>query len=373
VPSLASFDTYRLRRAARDFYARALVGPAFYVLAWGLVLLASDYASRFGPIVIGPFVIFAGLYLSRYRHKVPPESASDADFTKWTRHHWRIVHLGSVLWGGIPAMVGALELVPTNVILVAVLAAVAFATAGSHTFATHPTHARVTLLIQFLPMILVFLSHAGLRTAGVTLAFYLAYLLINVRRTSAEYEHMVKTEVALVSSREEVAQLSLTDELTGLPNRRSYEVVWPQASSAAIRQKQPLAVLVLDLDHFKTINDRYGHLGGDACLKHFAGVLKQQLSRESDFIARFGGEEFIAVLPGMNALQAKEVAERVRAQLEASPCRFEASEIQLTVSVGVAAIEAPHAVDASVTFKRADEAVYAAKKNGRNRVELWTS
>ena len=360
--SVPDISSYRLRRAARDFYARALVGPAFYVFAWGLILLASDYASRFGAIIIGPFVIFAGLYLSRYRHKAPPESAPDTDFTKWTRHHWRIVHLGSVLWGGIPAMVGALELVPTNVILVAVLAAVAFATAGSHTFATHPTHARVTLLIQFLPMIFVFLSHAGLRTAGVTLAFYLVYLLINVRRTSAEYEHMVKTEVALVSSREEVAQLSLTDEL-----------MWPQASSAAIRQKQPLAVLVLDLDHFKTINDRYGHLGGDACLKHFAGVLKQQLSRESDFIARFGGEEFTAVLPGMNALQAKEVAERVRAQLENSPCRFEASEIQLTVSVGVAAIEPPHALDASVTFKRADEAVYAAKKNGRNRVELWAA
>ncbi|HEY0883614.1 MAG TPA: hypothetical protein VGD87_18915, partial [Archangium sp.] len=228
--SSVPIDTYRLRRAARDFYARALVGPAFYVFAWGLILLASDYASRFGAIVVGPFFIFAGLYLSRYRHKVPPEAATDDDFTRWTRHHWRIVHIGSVLWGGIPAMVGALEQVPTNVILVAVLAAVAFATAGSHTFATHPTHARVTLLTQFLPMILVFLSHAGLRTAGITLAFYLVYLLINVRRTSAEYEHMVQTEVDLLSSREEVAELSLTDALTGLPNRRSYEVVWPQAS-----------------------------------------------------------------------------------------------------------------------------------------------
>jgi diguanylate cyclase (GGDEF)-like protein len=318
-------------------------------------------------------VIFAGLYLSRYRHKVPPDDASDGEFTRWTRHHWRIVHLGSVLWGGIPAMVGALEQVATNVILVAVLAAVAFATAGSHTFATHPLNARVTLLIQFVPLIVTFLAHAGLRTAGVTLAFYLAYLMVNVRRTSAEYEHMVQTEADLLRSRAEVAQLSLTDQLTGLPNRRSYEVVWPQASSAAVRQQQPLAVLVLDLDHFKTINDRHGHLGGDACLKHFAFVLRQQLSRESDFIARYGGEEFIAVLPGLTTAEAFEVAERVRVQLEATPCHFEGSEIRLTVSVGVAAIEAPGALDAGQTFKRADEAVYAAKKQGRNRVVAWAA
>lgn len=363
-------ETYRLRRSADDFYARSLLGPVFYVTAWGLVLAASNYRERFGWLVAAPALVFLALGIARHVHRPPPPAASAAELRRWASAHWLTVHPLSALWGAVPAFVGVMEAHPDDAILIAVLATMAFCTAMSHAFAMSPWHARLSMLLLSAPPIAVFLARDELFGTGTTLGFYVLYLMANLRRTSKEYAHQLDTEVELLRSRAEVAQLSLTDSLTGLPNRRSYDVVWPQASSAAVRQDQPLSLLVLDLDHFKAINDRHGHLAGDACLQHFATILKQQISRESDFIARFGGEEFIALLPGIDSAEAKAVAERVREQVARSPCHFEALELLLTVSVGVAAVERGQ-LDTSRTFKHADEACYAAKKNGRNRVEVW--
>ena len=367
---LARIDTYRLRRSVRDLYARALVGPLFYVVAWVLLLLVSDYVRRAGWWVVTPALVFCGFALARYRHRTPGEDASAERLERWAREHWAIIQLGSLCWGAVPALVGYLERKPDSGILIAALSTMAFGTASSQAFAMSAARARLTLLLLMAPGVAMFLSVDELRATGVTMFFYALYLVANLRRHAAEYAHQVDTELELLRSREEVALLSLTDELTGLPNRRNYEVVWPQASSAALRQQQPLTLLVLDLDHFKTVNDQHGHLGGDACLRHFAGLLRQHFLRGSDFLARIGGEEFIVLLPGSTAEAARAQAEELRALVEKTPFPFGGQDISMTVSVGVATLEAPN-VDPSVTFEHADAACYAAKNAGRNRVETW--
>lgn len=368
---LARVDTYRLRRSVRDLYGRALVGPVFYLLAWLLLLPVSDGVRSASGWAAVPALVFCGLWWARYRHRPPGEDADAAALERWSGVHWRIVHVGSIFWGTVPALVGWLERRPDSAILIAALSTMAFCTAASQAFAMHPGRARVTIFFLMAPGVTVFLSLGELRSTGVTLFFYSLYLLANLRRSATEYGHQVDTEVELLRSRAEVALLSVTDPLTGLPNRRNYELVWPQASSEAVRQQAPLGLLVLDLDHFKRVNDRLGHLGGDACLRHFAGLLRQQFRRESDFIARIGGEEFIVILPGTTAVAAQGLAEELRALVAATPCRFGAESIELTVSVGVAALEAPGQLDPAVTFEHADAACYVAKKAGRNRVELW--
>ena len=369
-PPDLSREGYRLRRAARDLYARALIGPVFYVVAWVMMLFVSPAVRAFGWPVVIPGVVFLLFGVARFRHRPPGEAASEAALARWVQVHWRIVTVGSACWGAVPVLVGWLERKPENAILVTALCTVAFGTAASQAFAMHPARARLSIFLLMAPAAASFIALNELRATGVTLLIYAFYLVANLRRSAEEYSHQVDTELKLLRSREEVAKLSLTDDLTGLPNRRNYEVVWPQAASAAVRQQVPLALLAIDLDHFKTVNDKHGHLGGDACLRHFATLLRQQFQRESDFHARIGGEEFIVILPGTTAAAASASAEQLRALVEKTPFLFGAVNIAMTVSVGVAALEGTE-VDPAVTFAHADAASYAAKKAGRNRVEVW--
>jgi diguanylate cyclase (GGDEF)-like protein len=153
-----------------------------------------------------------------------------------------------------------------------------------------------------------------------------------------------------------------TDELTGLPNRRGLERAM---AGAAVGQA---SLLLLDVDHFKRLNDTHGHVAGDAGLRHLGSVLRRGL-REGDVAARIGGEEFALWLPDTALEAALEVAERVRSAVEATPLRWQGAEIPMTCSVGVSTY--PEIVGAVVSlYPAADAALYRAKRGGRNRVTV---
>lgn len=159
------------------------------------------------------------------------------------------------------------------------------------------------------------------------------------------------------------------DPLTGALNRRAFSLVAEKEIALARRQGQPLSVLMLDLDHFKRVNDQLGHRGGDEILCRFVAVVKKVL-RGEDLFCRFGGEEFVALLPGAEADQAMAVAERLRnAYRHESAAGYETLlPFALTVSIGVA--EWRSGEDVERVILRADKALYRAKSGGRNRCEL---
>ncbi|WP_255988122.1 sensor domain-containing diguanylate cyclase [Chitinolyticbacter albus] len=158
-----------------------------------------------------------------------------------------------------------------------------------------------------------------------------------------------------------------TDVLTGLINRRHFNYEAEQAIAAARQQGTPLAVLVLDLDHFKRVNDEHGHDIGDVVLATMAQVIKVVL-REGDLAARMGGEEFATLLPKADRQQAMAVAERIRQAVAATPIMLPDNQVLgVTVSIGVGIWQA-HDTDIHASLKRADLALYVAKENGRNRV-----
>jgi len=158
-----------------------------------------------------------------------------------------------------------------------------------------------------------------------------------------------------------------TDPLTGLLNRRGFfEAAGSLMAISRRRHMAPIGVLAFDLDHFKAINDKSGHAAGDAVLQLFAKVARDTL-RATDIVGRLGGEEFVAVLPS-TAAEATVAAERVRAALAATGIVRNGRRITATVSIGVASGSPASAIDLLIT--RADDALYRAKANGRDRVEI---
>jgi diguanylate cyclase (GGDEF)-like protein len=167
---------------------------------------------------------------------------------------------------------------------------------------------------------------------------------------------------------EEVQSLALTDPLTGLQNRRSLFELGRVEFSRADRMERDFSCMMLDLDHFKNINDTYGHPVGDQVLKEFAYRCKCSL-REIDLVGRYGGEELIILLPETNRDVAMHVADRLRQSIAATPIQVNGNEIPITVSIGVATRD-ENTAHLETLIARADQAMYIAKHKGRNRVAI---
>jgi two-component system, cell cycle response regulator len=164
-------------------------------------------------------------------------------------------------------------------------------------------------------------------------------------------------------------ELALTDPLTGLPNRRAIEGWSTRQLSGAARHGFSLWVVMIDLDHFKSINDTYGHEAGDTVLKRFGEVLRAN-TRLSDICGRTGGEEFLIVLTHADEKGAMTVLERIRTQFAAEGFAWNGATVQVTASFGVAGFSGGNAPEFSHLVKQADAALYRAKDLGRNRIEL---
>jgi len=173
----------------------------------------------------------------------------------------------------------------------------------------------------------------------------------------------------LIAAREELRFRATHDVLTGMVNRG---VVLETLSREHARQKREggsFGIILMDIDHFKHVNDAYGHLSGDAVLREISAVMQSSL-RPYDTIGRYGGEEFLVVVPQSDAAAAFNIAERVRRAIEKQTITAQDREIRVTASLGVAATAQAGALEPQTLLNLADEALYRAKRNGRNRTEL---
>ena len=202
---------------------------------------------------------------------------------------------------------------------------------------------------------------AGARVFGALFVF--GEPALGTPEALARLDPLAKSYATLLLSALEIdaaKQRADTDPLTELPNRRNFDRALARASQG------PLALVALDIDHFKQVNDTLGHAAGDAVLRHLARVLREGL-RDGDVAARVGGEEFEVLLPGGDLHLGQEVAERLRAHVESRPFLVQGRELQLTLSCGVAACPDP-ILSADNLMAAADAALYQAKREGRNRV-----
>lgn len=199
-----------------------------------------------------------------------------------------------------------------------------------------------------------------------------AQLVVSGRTALLRERRLVHAAASLRELTGQLELLATTDTLTGLTNRRVFFERLGIEFRRALRYHRPLSVIMADLDHFKTVNDRFGHPFGDLVLAVTAQVLRGNV-RESDLVARYGGEEFVLMLPETPQAEAMVVAEKLRVAIEAQDYTNGIQSTRITISLGVASLPDAAPVDVEELLRHADDALYAAKHGGRNRAVAASS
>lgn len=197
-----------------------------------------------------------------------------------------------------------------------------------------------------------------------------AELILSQQQTNENLDRMVRERTeALELANAQLQEASNTDALTGLRNRRHFNDAFDLEFKRAFREKTPLSLLLLDIDHFKQINDRYGHPFGDLCLVQAAQVIRSQIRRPPDVAARYGGEEFAVLLPNTHEEGARHIATAICQRLSEKVISDGTLEVSITASIGVVSLKPGPEDSTESLLKRVDALLYRAKENGRNRVE----
>ncbi len=357
----------RLAQETSDTAQRVALGGAFYVLGW-LVVGGFAGVHRFAPVPAALLLLaFVALALARRRPPPPAPGAAAAAMQAWLDRQWTIVIGTGGLWAGVLAWAWLdPRFEPARI--AALLCTVAYATAFAHNFSTRLGRALAGVGLLYLPAPALVAAGGGSPALALTLAIFGVYLALITRRSHAEYQRQLDVDQALRLQRDQYEHLSRTDALTGLSNRRHFSAALEHLEAEAARRGQPLSLLVIDLDHFKRVNDENGHEAGDACLARFGERLCEVFAQPGAHLARLGGEEFAVLLPGLDAPAAAALAETLRASLAARPLPLREGLIRISVSVGVAG-RGP-GQDAAAFFRAADQAMYRAKAEGRDRVRV---
>jgi len=250
----------------------------------------------------------------------------------------------------------------------ALLATLGLATAFAHTFAFRLGFAALGIGLLFLPGLLVLWGDAAGQATALVSTVYLVYVYLSLLRAHAEYQRRLDVDQDLRDQRDLFARQSRVDALTDLANRRHFAEVLAAATRNARGQGTRLSLLLLDLDHFKAINDQHGHAVGDGVLGAVAARLQLAFPQPGELVARIGGEEFGVVLEGQPGAIAAARAESFREALAAKPLLVDGLALPVCISIGWAEFDPALHADLDGFYRAADRALYRAKREGRNRV-----
>jgi len=205
------------------------------------------------------------------------------------------------------------------------------------------------------------------------------YMVSKYRKLSQQLEASVKERTEelhrsnemLKAANLKLERLSMIDGLTAIENRRAFDIAFNRGYESSLREGMPLALIMIDIDHFKVFNDTYGHIAGDQALIKIAGIIKDVIKRPGDLAARYGGEEFVVMLMNTTTEGAAIVAEEIRRRIEALGVENEKVQAVITVSLGVAAVVPNEKMAPEELIDAADRALYRAKEYGGNKVIVW--
>ncbi len=356
----------------QDLASRSFPGVVFYVTAW-MALIVPQYSYFLAPAklttiltltaIISVAALIRLILIYAYR-------ACDKNSKNPQGHLLLIgVAASSSAWGFCSAYL-ILNPVFTDAITQLMICTVGLCAGGLASLAPSQRFIALFLAPMLVPssVALLLLDHpfASSQAALCSLLMFGMYGISNIQRK--EYFSALNSQYELEEKSSLLAELSTLDPLTGLKNKRYFEEKMNDEFHRAIRDSKPISLILIDLDHFKQVNDLYGHLIGDECLKEMSRTLKSKFNRTMDTLARVGGEEFAALLPTLPHDQAMALADQLRRQIAQISIRYGDDTITLTASLGVATVYPSEENNTYELFQRADIALYEAKKQGRNRV-----
>jgi diguanylate cyclase (GGDEF)-like protein len=359
--------TPRALQELAETVQRSRLGGPFYVMAWGIAGFACDLPDRAPGLFLAIALAFAALTWARLHVKAAAPGASPDLIVRRLRAIWAVVLVNSALWGfaaGWLIWITHDETART----VAAISSYAFSTAFAHNFAMRRQRSLLAILLIYLPTMAAYVA-GGARIEFVVInVFYLAYVVLALRRSHQEYLQRLDLEDELRRQRDLFEQQSQRDSLTALPNRRYFTAMLARWVDEARAAPLPFALLILDLDWFKAVNDRHGHAVGDACLRAFAEQLQSAFDTPQDVVARLGGEEFAVLIRDCAVSIALQRADAFRQALAGRPLPIAGLALGLTVSIGVGGFEPSTHADGDALYLAVDQALYRAKASGRNTV-----
>ncbi len=367
APALTA-ATPRLLQELKDTLQRLRLGGPFYLLLWLLAGMASGLWER----ARGPFLLVALVFLVlvvlRFRIHGVPAGSGDQPVRRRLDQIWVVLLTNAAAWGAASAWL--LMVTPNEAArTVAAISSYAFATAFAHNFSMRLGRAYAAVALTYLPTLGAFIANGSLVELVAVSVLYLLYVSLALRRSHVEYLQRLDLEDELRRQRDLFEQQSRLDGLTGLANRRRFSSAIEEGMIATRQEGDALVLMILDLDHFKAVNDSHGHVAGDVCLRGFATQLQRTFDKPDEIVARLGGEEFAVLIPGQALEAAVHRAEAFRIDVLRTPHALDESQtLTLAVSIGVAAFDPARHADADAFYRDADAALYRAKALGRNRV-----
>lgn len=356
----------RLLQECRETLQRLRLGGPFYVLLWLLAGAACGLWERARFTYVAVSVVFLLLVVARFRIKPLPAGATIDAARRRLDFIWGLLLSNAAVWG---VMIGWLLLTTTeeSARTVAAISSYAFATAFAHNFAMRLGRAMLAVALLSLTTLAALIANGSRYELVLVSVLYLLYVSLALRRSHIEYLQRLDLEDELRRQRDLFEQQSRRDGLTGLANRRRFTAVFEDWFEVARRDGAPLILMILDLDHFKAVNDNHGHAAGDTCLRAFADALHGGFDAEAHMVARLGGEEFAVLVRGGDLQAMLRRADAFRRGLrDAAVCGAVAAP---TVSIGVAAFDPARHGEPGDLYREADAALYRAKGAGRDRVE----
>ena len=357
----------RLRTRVLDTYARSSIGGFLYLIAWLPLAVATRMHVRHPWIVLALTLLFIAAAIVRVRTRPPRHDAAAQE--RWINRYTCAALSSTAIWAGIQVWIVTDPVIPPLVKSVSLFGTIAFSTVLAHLYTSMLRMTVIGIGLLIVPTGFVLWLDPELQILALTLTLYAGYLSAAAMRSRADYRRRLEVDEALVEQRDRYEELSRTDSLTGLCNRRNFtEALNEQVREAQWLSGAGVALALLDIDHFKSINDRHGHVIGDEVLRHLAERLSAAFPEPDVVVARTGGEEFGLILRDYDEISTMIRTEAFREALEAEPVVCAGIEVPVTVSIGVGSFHAERDIDDDGFYGAVDVALYAAKQQGRNRI-----
>lgn len=348
-------------RRERDLEKRSKNGAYIYIAIWSVVGVGTQFYQRFPVLflaILALFVLFGLLRLLSYKY-------SELLRTK-KRLLWNVtIYFNALVPVLTLGVVFSLSLVSTTfepLFLYLLICICGVLSGGIVDFAPRFDVSSSFVIAVLIPALvsLIFLADDRIIEA-VLISIYGLYMFLLARKLSKEYTTRIMQQVQL-------ERLNNEDSLTGIANRRSFDKSFVDIWGISSRPDGRISLMLIDIDLFKRVNDTYGHAVGDEVIKNVAKAIREVCRRESDIVARIGGEEFTVLISTKDQNFILELAERIRTNVANMQMQSDSGSFQVTVSIGVATLEPSREMAPKTLFTLADSNLYVAKESGRNRV-----